>query len=309
MRVFKGLHEFYPEKDTVVTVGTFDGIHLGHRQLITMVNEIGQAKNLATTLLTFDPHPKTVVQAANQKQVELLTNLDEKLELLQTTGLETVVVMNFNRELSQLGYSEFVENILLKRLKMQFLVVGYDHAFGKDRAGTLESLEMLRDKHDFGLHEFQPIKVEGDIVSSSYIRRLISSGDVSRAAKLLGRPYTLKGIVVKGEGRGRRLSFPTANISVENHDKLLPREGVYAIDCFLSGKVIRGMVNIGYKPTFGGLDKTVEAHLFDFSGNLYGELITIGFLQRLREEKKFSDEKQLIEQLKHDKEISNKITS
>jgi len=307
MDVTLGLDQLTGSNPSVVTVGTFDGIHLGHRKLIGKVVDIARKNEMQSTLLTFDPHPKAVVAQKTQDKLCLLTNLDEKLELLQNLGLERVVIIKFTREFSEIDYLAFVNQILLDRLKTRILVVGHDHAFGRDRAGDISTLKKMSNALGFELIEVGPFTLGNKTVSSTIIRRLISEGSVEEAATMLGRPYSLSGVVTRGDGRGKRLTYPTANLAISNHIKLVPQGGVYAVDCRLRNTVYRGMANIGTKPTFGGLNKTLEIHLIDFEGNIYGEQITISFLKRLRDEKKFNSETQLIEQLTIDKQQSMKI--
>ncbi len=307
MDVILGLDQLTGSNLSVVTVGTFDGIHLGHQKLIGKVVDLARKNKMQSTLLTFDPHPKAVVAQKTQDRLRLLTNLDEKLELLQSLGLERVVIIKFTREFSEMDYLAFVTEILLARLKTRILVVGHDHAFGRDRAGDISALKKMSNDLGFELCEVGPFTIGNKTVSSTIIRRLIDEGSVEEAGTMLGRPYSLSGVVTRGDGRGTRLTYPTANLAINNHVKLVPQGGVYAVDCQLRNEVYRGMANIGIKPTFGGLNKTLEIHLIDFDGNIYGEQIKISFLKRLRDERKFNSEIQLIEQLTKDKQESMKL--
>ena len=304
MNVALGLEKYDGTDPAVVTVGTFDGIHLGHVKLIGKVVEIARQKKMTSTVMTFDPHPKAVVAQRTTEKFHLLTNLEEKLGLMQDLDLSQVVVIKFTREFSELDYQTFIREILLNKLHTEVLVVGHDHAFGKDRAGNISALETLSRKYGFELEKVGPVTIGNKTVSSTAIRKLIADGEVQQAAGMLGRPYSLTGVVSRGEGRGRTLTYPTANLAVHNNAKLIPRGGVYAVDCRLRSDVIRGMANIGYKPTFGGLNKTLEVHLIGFTGDIYGEQLIIEFLKRLRDEKKFDSENELIEQLAKDKQQS-----
>jgi riboflavin kinase/FMN adenylyltransferase len=306
MEVIFGLNKVPVGKKSVLTVGTFDGIHLGHREIIKEVLEIAKEKNLTSSLLTFEPHPKTVTQDSPHR-IKLLTTLEEKLQILQDIGLERVIIAKFTREFSEMNYKNFVEDVLLQTLRASYIIIGYDHSFGRNRAGNFRELENLSSIYSFNLKEVGPFKIDNRTVSSSKIRQYINEGDMTNANKMLGHSYSLEGIVIKGEGRGQRLSFPTANLMIENQNKLTPKEGAYVVQCDVLGKSYRGMANIGYKPTFGGVDRTVEVHLFDFSADIYGEKITTQFIKRLREEVKFSSEEQLIKQLKMDKKNSYTI--
>ena len=307
MEVIFGLENIKSKASSVVTVGTFDGVHLGHRKIIKSVLEIARKNNYLSTLLTFEPHPKVVVQEFTEKKIKILTNLEEKLTILQKIGLDRVIIAKFTREFSEMDHETFVKNILLKILHARFIVMGHDHGFGRNRRGRFNDLKKLSRDNSFKVMEVGPYRHNNQTVSSTVIRQLLENGKVGAAAELLGSHYAMHGIVVKGEGRGKKLTFPTANISIENHSKLSPKEGVYAVDCEVCGNKHRGMANIGYKPTFGGINKTVEVHLFDFSADIYGEKIIIYFLHRLRKEKKFKSETDLIQQLRIDKENSYKV--
>jgi len=306
MEVIFGLNKVPVGKKSVLTVGTFDGIHLGHREIIKELLEIAKEKNLTSSLLTFEPHPKTVVQDSPHR-INLLTTLEEKLQILQDIGLERVIIAKFTREFSEMEYKNFVEDILLQKLRASYIIIGYDHSFGRNRVGNFRELENLSSMYSFNLKEVGPFKIDNQTVSSSRIRNYINEGDMTNANKMLGHSYSLEGIVIRGEGRGQRLSFPTANLMIENQNKLTPKEGVYVVQCDVLGKSYRGMANIGYKPTFGGVDRTVEVHIFDFTADIYGEKITIQFIKRLREEVKFNSEEQLIKQLNLDKKNSYNI--
>jgi riboflavin kinase/FMN adenylyltransferase len=306
MEVIFGLNKVPVGKKSVLTVGTFDGIHLGHREIIKELLKIAKANDFTSSLLTFEPHPKTVVQDSPHR-IKLLTTLDEKLQKLQDIGLERVIIAKFTREFSETNYKNFVEEILLQKLRASCIIIGYDHSFGRNRAGNFRELENLSKLYSFNLKEVGPFKIDGQTVSSSRIRAYIDEGDMENANKMLGHYYSLEGIVIKGEGRGQRLSFPTANLMIENQNKLTPKEGVYVVQCDVLGKRYKGMANIGYKPTFGGDRRTVEVHLFDFSDDIYGEKIETQFIQRLRDEVKFNSEEQLIKQLNLDKKNSYNI--
>jgi len=306
MEVIFGLEKIKSELAAVVTVGTFDGIHLGHRKIIDRVIKLARREHLTSTLLTFEPHPRVVVQNSDYERIKILTNLEEKLLILQNTGIERIVIAKFTREFSEIEHGDFIRDILIKKLNARFIVIGHDHEFGRDRAGNYAEMQKLSKTCAFQVIEVKPYKLGDETVSSTAIRKYIENGDVVKAAEMLGGYYSLRGIVVKGEGRGKRLSFPTANIAIENHAKLTPKEGVYVVDCQVRDKKHRGMANIGYKPTFGGINKTVEVNLFDFSGDIYGEKVTLFFLQRLRKEIRFRNEQELIQQLHRDKKLSYK---
>jgi len=307
MEVIIGIDGIKTTPPAIVTVGTFDGVHLGHKQIIRSLVELAKERQLKSTLITFRPHPQLILQKKESKPIYILSNLHEKLCLLEKLGLERVVVIEFTREFSEIGHLDFIKDILVKKLNMRYIIIGNDHAFGKNRDGTYDSLRIQSEKYKFELDRIPPYCIDEVRISSSLIRNLLIEGDVHLAASYLGRHYSIRGIVIKGEGRGRRLNFPTANIEVENHDKLIPNCGVYAVVCKVDNTFHRGMANIGYKPTFGGKCKTVEVHLFDFEDAIYGIKVDILFLKRLRSERKFVNEHELIKQLNADKLSSNKI--
>lgn len=307
MNVVFGLENLKNAKPAATTVGTFDGVHLGHVKIIKSLKELAQKDNLKSTLITFDPHPRVVLQQTPPFKTKLLTKIDERLELLQNQGLDQVIIAKFSRQFSELDYKDFIINILLKKVNTRILVVGYDHGFGKDRSGNFDEMSKISKEFNFEVVRETAITINGQTVSSSKIRELIDNGNVKDAALMLGRKYTINGVVIKGEGRGKKLKFPTANLQITNDYKLFPKEGVYAVDCIIHEKVFRGMSNIGIKPTFGGMQKTVEINIFDFDYDIYGEKIEVKFIHRLRNEKKFKNEKELIKQLKIDKNQCVKI--
>lgn len=307
MEVTLGLENIKSPPPAIITVGTFDGVHLGHQQIISSLCELAGKHNLASTLVTFRPHPQLILQHKKNQPIYILTNLNEKMCLLDRLGLERVVVIDFTREFSETGHEAFIEKVLLKKLNMRYMIIGNDHAFGKNRGGTYESLKNQSVLLNFNLKRIPPYSVDNLRISSSLIRGLLKDGKVDLAASYLGRNYSIRGIVVKGEGRGKRLHFPTANLAVENHDKLIPKRGVYAVACKIDNAFYRGMANIGFKPTFGGKSKTVEVHIFGFAEDIYGMNLDILFLKRLRSERKFVNEHELIKQLNTDKSNSTRL--
>jgi riboflavin kinase/FMN adenylyltransferase len=305
MEVKFGLKSLYIKQSTIITVGTFDGVHLGHQRIINQLLEIAAKNNLVPTLVTFEPHPKVVLDSKHDESIQILSELAEKLEIFKELGLERIVVVKFTKKFSMMNYQDFLTEILIKKLKAKFIVVGHDHAFGANRTGTFRELKQQSVPCGYKIKQIDPVEIDGYIISSSVIRNFILEGDIESANKMLGRPYSLRGMVVKGEGRGKFLSFPTANLQISNDKKLIPKEGVYAVDCTIKNKNYRGMVNIGHKPTFGSYEKSIEVHIFDFNQEIYNEKINLHFLKRLRNEKKFSTQQELIDQLVVDKRKSN----
>ena len=288
------------DPDTVLTVGTFDGVHRGHQAILRYLLERADMRDGTSTVISFDPHPREVV---GNESVPLLTTVDERAQLFEQFGLDRFVVIPFTHEFRQVRATEYVEDILLGRVGLKEIVIGYDHAFGKDREGDRELLERMGEAHGFSVDVIPAQAVDHDVVSSSKIRTLLAEeGDVARANELLGHRYALSGQVERGEGRGRKIGYPTANMDVLDDRKLVPKIGVYAIRVRIGdgSQTYDAMMNIGRRPTFDGMDVTVEAHLFGFDGNLYGETLRVEFLRRLRDEQKFDSVDALVMQLSED---------
>ena len=284
---------------SVVTVGTFDGVHRGHQAIIKYLNRRAEEQSGPSTLVSFDPHPRAVVHGDD---VPLLTTVAERADLLEELGLDRFVVVPFSIDFAQLGPKEYVRDVLVKRIGVQEITVGYDHRFGKDRTGDVDLLRELGGQYGFETDVIPPQEVDHDVVSSSSIRSLlVEEGAIEPVNERLGRPYQLDGIVARGEGRGRKLGYPTANLALEDARKLVPKRGVYATRVILpDGRQRGGMMNIGRRPTFDEMDVTVEVHLLDFEGDLYGERLSVQFLQRLRDEQKFQSAEALAAQLSED---------
>lgn len=283
---------------TVITVGTFDGVHRGHWKVLEALRETADSVALPAVLVTFHPHPLRVVRP--DAAPKLLTTPVEKKEILAESGLDYAVFVPFNHVLKGYPPERFVREILIGRLRMRHLVIGYDHAFGRGRSGDVETLRALGAEAGFGVHVVDALSTGGETVSSTKIRRMLQEGRVLDAARGLGRPYSLRGPVVRGEGRGRSLGFPTANIKVPNGDKLLPREGVYAVTASLRRGAFRGVLHLGPRPMFPGSPPSVELHLLDFDGDLYGEEVRVEFCAWLREIHRFSTIEELVEAIRED---------
>ena len=297
-----GLDATAPNENAVVTVGTFDGVHRGHQAILRYLTERARQRDGVSTVVSFDPHPREVVHG---ESVPLLTTIDERAMLLEQYGLERFVVIPFTQAFAQLRPEAYVEEILLRRVGLKEIVIGYDHRFGRNREGDRDLLERMGMAHGFTVDVIPPQEVDHDIVSSSTIRELLlEDGDVQRATDMLGHPYALQGIVEEGEGRGRKLGYPTANIAVNDERKLIPDIGVYATRVRIGDTqpTYGGMMNIGRRPTFEDMNVTVEVHLLGFEGSIYGETLHVEFLQRLRDEQKFGSADALVAQLSRDEE-------
>jgi riboflavin kinase / FMN adenylyltransferase len=292
----------------VITIGTFDGVHLGHQKVIARLKEIAQSHGGESVIFTFYPHPR-LVTAPGEKNLRLLTTLEEKKELFARFGIDHLIVFPFTKAFSQLSYAQFVEEVLVKQLHTHCLVVGYDHRFGKNREGGFEYLQNCAKKFGFEIEKLDVLLIDNDHVSSTLIRKALDDGDVSLANQFLGYRYTLHGTVIEGQRVGRKLGFPTANIEASDPHKLIPGYGVYAVEVLLSGKKYGGMLNIGSRPTFNknADNRSIEVHIFDFSGDIYNKEITLIFAGKIREEQKFSGVEALREQLRKDKIAALKI--
>ncbi|UCF20558.1 MAG: bifunctional riboflavin kinase/FAD synthetase [Gemmatimonadota bacterium] len=290
------------ERGTAITVGTFDGVHRGHWAVLQRLCEVAQRDGLLSVLVTFDPHPLKVVRP--ELAPRLLTTPNEKKEILTLSGIDYAVFLSFTRSLSLYLPDEFVHEVLLARLGLRYLVVGYDHGFGRGRQGDAETMRRIGARRGFEVEIKEPELMDGQAISSSRIRQALTEGAVERAAQGLGRPYSLSGVVVHGEGRGRTLGFATANVAVAHGDKLLPSQGIYAVRATFRGLQGIGLLHLGPRPTFRGSPPSIELHLLDFDGDLYGEQVRVEFLTRLRDVLPFGSSAQLVEQMKRDREAA-----
>ena len=293
---------------TVITVGTFDGVHRGHRDVVERLVARSRHLKIPSVLVPFEPHPLEIVNPAAAPL--LLTTHDEKLEVLAETGIDYLAVVAFTAELAAYSAEDFVELILRRRFRLRELLIGYDHGFGRQRAGNVAVLRTLGERDGFQVDVVDPVSTpDGHSVSSTSIRRAVAGGDLDRAAEALGRLYSVSGRVIEGSRRGRTIGFPTLNLGPPPPRKLLPPEGVYAVRVQTPAGPVGGMMNLGPRPTFGDLATLLEAHLFDISGDFYGAHVRIDFVARLRETRKFASAELLTKQLAHDeREARNALT-
>lgn len=288
------------DRGAVVTVGTFDGVHRGHREVLDEITRRGRRTGRRSVLVTFHPHPLRIVRPEVAPQ--LLTIPAEKKEILALSGIEYAVFVAFTPELRAWPARRFVEEILLGRIGMRELVIGYDHGFGRDREGTVDTMRELGREFGFAVDVVDEVRVGGRAISSSMIREALAAGDVAEAARALGRPYSVQGPVVQGMKQGRKLGFPTANISVGDPEKLLPLEGIYAVYGWIDGERVPGVLHLGPRPTFSGFPPSIELHLLDWDGDLYGRVVRVEFRERLRGIEPFASVAELVEQMHRDVE-------
>lgn len=306
MKIYEGLAGFTPVKNAVVTSGTFDGVHLGHQKILHRIREIARSIQGETVLITFWPHPRLVLYP-DEHNLRLLSTFEEKTKMLRQFGIDHLITIPFTQEFSQMSSQEFIQKVLIDAIQTKKLVIGYDHRFGKNREGSFEYLKDNSSTFGFELEEISRQDVEEIAVSSTKIRKALESGDVKTAESCLGRPYELNGLVIKGQQIGRSIGFPTANIHIPNDYKLIPKDGVYAVEAFVDGTLYKAMLNIGNRPTVDGTKKTVEANLFDFQGDLYDKQITVYFHEFLREERKFESLEALKNQLIQDQKSARAL--
>lgn len=300
MKIYHGLGEYSRVKNPVVTVGTFDGVHVGHSKIFRKMKEIAAKCGGETVVVTFHPHPRLVIHP-DSKDLKFINTLERKYDLIARNGIGHLVIIPFTRAFASTSAETFVNEILVKEIGVCELVVGYDHHFGKNREGSFGELLRIANKLNFNVEQVCEQDVDNIAVSSTKIRNALNKGEIVTANKLLGYEYSITGIVVGGNKIGRKIGFPTANIELKDHYKLITANGVYACRIEYQGKIYLGMGNIGYRPTIDHSDLTVEVHIFDFDREIYGESITIYFVDRIRDEVKFRDLDALKEQLVRDK--------
>jgi riboflavin kinase/FMN adenylyltransferase len=300
MEVFRGAwSNFTSNRDSVVTAGFFDGLHIGHQTIIEQVTEAAKAQGLRSVVVTYDTHPRQIVRE-DGAPVALLTTIDEKLALLAKMGVDLAMVIHFDHGLAQMTPMDFVQIVLKGRVGMRKIVVGFNHGFGKHRQGDRETLIAMSKSLGFSVDVVNPRRNGDTIVSSTYLRDLVAEGDMVKASEGLGRYYSIHGIVIHGFGRGKRLNWPTANLGLISPGKLSPRDGIYAGLAKVHEELLPTAISIGFNPTFTESKHSLEAHIIDFEGDIYDEDIELQFVERIRSEKKFSSEKELCAQIAED---------
>ncbi|MDD3721347.1 MAG: bifunctional riboflavin kinase/FAD synthetase [Lutibacter sp.] len=305
MKIYTDLADYTSKNKTFVTIGTFDGVHIGHQKVLS--NLIGSAKknNASSVLLTFFPHPRMVLQ--KDSHIKLINTIEERIELLKKTGLNTLVIHKFTEDFAEKTALDFVKNVLVDRLNISNLIIGYDHRFGKNREGNFDQLREYGKIFGFEVNKISQQEIDHITISSTKIRKAIELGNIEEANRFLGYHFMLTGKIVKGKKLGKKIGFPTANLFIEEPYKLLPKTGSYIVKSELENETIFGMMNIGYNPTVKGKHQTIEIHFFNFNKDLYGKKIQIDVLKFLRDEQKFNSVEELTNQLEKDKQKSLEI--
>lgn len=302
MRVFKGLDNLPPFKNPVLTIGTFDGVHLGHAKIIERLRKKAIEVDGESIIITFDPHPRFVV-APNSTPIELLSTSQEKIKALQALHVDNVVIVPFTKAFSDISAEAYIRDFIVSNFHPHTIIIGYDHHFGKNRQGNYQLLESVKTTYGFQLEEIPVQEIEHIAVSSTKIRAALHIGDIKKANELAGKYYTLEGVVIHGEKRGRLIGFPTANVHVGDAHKLIPANGVYAVKAYLKETVYKAMLNIGVRPTVSSSNhRSIEVNIFDFDQDIYDETLRIEFVDKLRDETKFNGIDELIAQLTIDKQ-------
>ncbi|PWJ42355.1 bifunctional riboflavin kinase/FAD synthetase [Sediminitomix flava] len=307
MKVHYGIESIQNLQNAIVTSGTFDGVHFGHKKIIDRLNEIARVHHGESVLITFWPHPRYVLFPESKHQLKLLSSLNEKINLLEAQGLDHLVILEFTKDFSQLTSKEFIEQILIQAIGTSKLVIGYDHRFGKNREGSFEYLKEHGHLFGFDVEEISKQELEDVAVSSTKIRESLLNGDVEKANKYLGYSYGIEGTVIDGNKIGRSIGFPTANIEVDSDAKLIPQSGVYAVKVKVEGEWYGGMLNIGKRPTVtDDIKEVIEVHIFDFKDTIYTKPIRVEFVKKLRSEMKFDGKTSLVRQLELDEANARK---
>ncbi len=306
MKIYHNLDDFTRLDYAIVTSGTFDGVHLGHQKILARLKEIAGKNKGETVVITFWPHPRFILRP-DDNSLKLLNTFEEKAKLLKDQGIQHLIRIPFTKEFSQISSEEFITNILVKTIGTKKLVIGYDHRFGKNREGSFEQLRLNGPTYGFDVEEIPRQDVDHVAVSSTKIRHALEQGDLEASQHLLGRSYEISGRVVKGDKLGRLMGFPTANIEIDTHHKLIPKDAIYAVKVEYAHQEFGGMLYIGNRPTVNGTKRNIEVNIFNFDRDIYGEDLTIRFIKLIRNDMKFEDLEALKSQLQLDKEITLQV--
>ncbi|MDY0090665.1 MAG: bifunctional riboflavin kinase/FAD synthetase [Flavobacteriaceae bacterium] len=305
MKIYNSIYDFSSNNRTVATIGTFDGVHIGHKKIIEQLVKNCENSNYESVILTFFPHPRMVLQ--KDTDVQLLNTLEEKISVLEKTGINHLIIHPFDQRFSRLTAEEFVESILVNQLNIKKIIIGYDHRFGRNRTANINDLILFGEQFHFEVNQISAEEINDVSISSTKIRNALNEGNICQANSFLGYHYMLTGVVKEGKKLGRTIDYPTANIYIEESYKLIPKVGVYAVYSIIDDNKHFGMMNIGFNPTVGGTEKTIEINYFDFDSDLYGKKLTVFILDRIRDEKKFDSLELLKNQLQTDKSTALEI--
>nr|WP_294784230.1 bifunctional riboflavin kinase/FAD synthetase [uncultured Flavobacterium sp.] len=298
MKLFHSINDFQSTKKTILTLGTFDGVHIGHKKILERITQNTENGKYESLVLTFFPHPRMVLQ--EKSEIRLLNTITEKIELLEETGIENLIVHPFNESFSRLTAEEFVHTILVDKFQIQKIIIGHDHRFGRNRTANIDDLIAFGKEYGFEVEQISAEEIQDVSVSSTKIRKALNEGNMALANEYLGYDYFLNGTVVKGKQLGRTIGFPTANIHIEEDYKLIPKIGVYVVKAVVNQEIVYGMMNIGFNPTVNGEKQTTEVHLFNFDKDIYDQNIKVSLLHYIREEQKFGSIDALKAQLHQD---------
>ncbi len=302
LKIFHSINDFSSTKKTILTLGTFDGVHIGHKKILKKLTQNTENQKYESLVLTFFPHPRMVLQ--EHSDIKLLNTIDEKIDLLEKIGIENLVIHPFDEAFSRLTAEEFVSNILVDRFHIQKIVIGHDHRFGRNRTANIDDLIDYGKEYGFEVEQISVQEINDISVSSTKIRNALLEGDMALANDYLGYNYFLTGSIIQGKQLGRTIGFPTANLKIEENYKLIPQNGVYIVKSIIDGQIVFGMMNIGFNPTVDGQKQSIEIHYFDFNADLYNQKISVSILHRIRSEQKFESVDLLKEQLEKDKKTA-----
>jgi riboflavin kinase/FMN adenylyltransferase len=302
LKIFHSINDFTSTKKTILTLGTFDGVHIGHKKILNKLTQNTENEKYESLVLTFFPHPRMVLQ--EHSDIKLLNTIAEKIDLLEKIGIENLVIHPFDETFSRLTAEEFVSSILIDRFHIQKIIIGHDHRFGRNRTADIDDLIAFGKQYDFEVEQISVQEINEISVSSTKIRNALLEGDMTLSNEYLGYDYFLTGTVIQGKQLGRTINFPTANLKIEENYKLIPKNGVYIVESIINEKTVFGMMNIGFNPTVDGQNQSIEIHYFDFNADLYNQEIRVSILQRIRSEQKFESVDLLKEQLEKDKKTA-----
>ncbi|WP_026896836.1 bifunctional riboflavin kinase/FAD synthetase [Daejeonella oryzae] len=315
MKIYHHIDEFTPLNRAIVTIGTFDGVHVGHQKIINRLCEVARTNGGESVILTFFPHPRMILHPEDEN-IKLISTIQEKADLIQSLGVDHLIITPFTRDFSNLSAEEYIRNVLVEKIGTRQIIIGYDHRFGKDRQGGLKDLQNYSAIYHFGVEEIPEQDIHDVAVSSTKIRNALLAGDVKTASDFLGYPFHVSGKVIKGDQIGRKIGFPTANLFVEETYKLIPSDGIYAVSVEIKSqttnseipaKILKGMAYIGHRPTINGMTRNIEVNIFDFADDIYGGMVRLNFLHHIRNDEKFDSLEELKTQIAKDEIAARRL--